>query len=214
MARAAQALRVGVLASGAGTNLGGAARRARPRGERRGGRRRPAERDRAAARRERRHRDRRLPAGRPSRPRGAGRGDRRLAARARRRARRARRLHGAADEPVPGALSRRRARLPPLPAAGVSRRAGDRDGVKVFGVTVHFVEDDGGVDTGPVLLQAQSSCPTPTTRRPSTRSCARSSTHCCPRRCGSSPRARSRAIRYAAPGRRTTRLTLERSRRG
>ena len=26
-------------------------------------------------------------------------------------------------------------------------------GVKVFGVTVHFVEDDGGVDSGPVLLQ-------------------------------------------------------------
>ena len=26
-------------------------------------------------------------------------------------------------------------------------------GVKVFGVTVHFVEDDGGVDTGPVLVQ-------------------------------------------------------------
>lgn len=26
-------------------------------------------------------------------------------------------------------------------------------GVKVFGVTVHFVEDDGGVDTGPVILQ-------------------------------------------------------------
>jgi phosphoribosylglycinamide formyltransferase-1 len=26
-------------------------------------------------------------------------------------------------------------------------------GVKVFGVTVHFVEDDGGVDTGPILLQ-------------------------------------------------------------
>ena len=26
-------------------------------------------------------------------------------------------------------------------------------GVKVFGVTVHFVDDDGGVDTGPVLLQ-------------------------------------------------------------
>jgi phosphoribosylglycinamide formyltransferase-1 len=26
-------------------------------------------------------------------------------------------------------------------------------GVKVFGVTVHFVEDDGGVDAGPVLLQ-------------------------------------------------------------
>jgi phosphoribosylglycinamide formyltransferase-1 len=26
-------------------------------------------------------------------------------------------------------------------------------GVKVFGVTVHFVDDDGGVDTGPVILQ-------------------------------------------------------------
>ena len=26
-------------------------------------------------------------------------------------------------------------------------------GVKIFGVTVHFVEDDGGIDTGPVLLQ-------------------------------------------------------------
>ena len=26
-------------------------------------------------------------------------------------------------------------------------------GVKVFGVTVHFVEDDGGVDAGPVILQ-------------------------------------------------------------
>ncbi len=26
-------------------------------------------------------------------------------------------------------------------------------GVKIFGVTVHFVEDDGGVDTGPVILQ-------------------------------------------------------------
>jgi phosphoribosylglycinamide formyltransferase-1 len=25
--------------------------------------------------------------------------------------------------------------------------------VKVFGVTVHFVEDDGGVDSGPILLQ-------------------------------------------------------------
>jgi len=26
-------------------------------------------------------------------------------------------------------------------------------GVKIVGVTVHFVEDDGGIDTGPVLLQ-------------------------------------------------------------
>jgi phosphoribosylglycinamide formyltransferase-1 len=26
-------------------------------------------------------------------------------------------------------------------------------GVKVFGVTVHFVLDDGGVDTGPIIVQ-------------------------------------------------------------
>jgi len=26
-------------------------------------------------------------------------------------------------------------------------------GVKVFGVTVHFVDDDGGVDTGPIIVQ-------------------------------------------------------------
>ena len=35
-------------------------------------------------------------------------------------------------------------------------------GVKVFGVTVHFVEDDGGVDTGPVLLQSSIDLPTAT----------------------------------------------------
>jgi phosphoribosylglycinamide formyltransferase-1 len=32
-------------------------------------------------------------------------------------------------------------------------------GVKVFGVTVHFVEDDGGVDTGPVILQGSVALP-------------------------------------------------------
>jgi phosphoribosylglycinamide formyltransferase-1 len=36
-------------------------------------------------------------------------------------------------------------------------------GVKVFGVTVHFVEDDGGVDTGPVLVQRAVELPGATT---------------------------------------------------
>jgi phosphoribosylglycinamide formyltransferase-1 len=37
-------------------------------------------------------------------------------------------------------------------------------GVKVFGVTVHFVEDDGGVDTGPVLVQRAVELPSAATR--------------------------------------------------
>jgi phosphoribosylglycinamide formyltransferase 1 len=40
--------------------------------------------------------------------------------------------------------------LPAFPGLGAVRQALDY-GVKVFGVTVHFV--DGGVDTGPVILQ-------------------------------------------------------------
>ncbi len=32
-------------------------------------------------------------------------------------------------------------------------------GVKIFGVTVHFVEDDGGVDTGPIVLQGSVELP-------------------------------------------------------
>lgn len=43
--------------------------------------------------------------------------------------------------------------LPAFPGVRAIEQAIDY-GVKVFGVTVHFVEDDGGIDTGPVLLQA------------------------------------------------------------
>jgi phosphoribosylglycinamide formyltransferase-1 len=42
--------------------------------------------------------------------------------------------------------------LPAFPGIRAIEQALDY-GVKVFGVTVHFVEDDGGVDTGPVILQ-------------------------------------------------------------
>jgi phosphoribosylglycinamide formyltransferase-1 len=42
--------------------------------------------------------------------------------------------------------------LPAFPGIRAIEQALDY-GVKLFGVTVHFVEDDGGVDTGPVLLQ-------------------------------------------------------------
>jgi phosphoribosylglycinamide formyltransferase-1 len=43
--------------------------------------------------------------------------------------------------------------LPAFPGVRAIEQAIDY-GVKIFGVTVHFVEDDGGIDTGPVLLQA------------------------------------------------------------
>ncbi|MEA2155205.1 MAG: phosphoribosylglycinamide formyltransferase 1 [Solirubrobacteraceae bacterium] len=42
--------------------------------------------------------------------------------------------------------------LPAFPGIRAIEQALDY-GVKVFGVTVHFVDDDGGVDTGPVLVQ-------------------------------------------------------------
>lgn len=42
--------------------------------------------------------------------------------------------------------------LPAFPGMRAIEQAIDY-GVTVFGVTVHFVEDDGGVDTGPVILQ-------------------------------------------------------------
>jgi len=42
--------------------------------------------------------------------------------------------------------------LPAFPGIRSIEQALDY-GVKIFGVTVHFVEDDGGVDTGPVILQ-------------------------------------------------------------
>lgn len=42
--------------------------------------------------------------------------------------------------------------LPAFPGVRAVEQAIDY-GVKVFGVTVHFVLDDGGVDTGPVIVQ-------------------------------------------------------------
>jgi phosphoribosylglycinamide formyltransferase-1 len=42
--------------------------------------------------------------------------------------------------------------LPAFPGVRAIEQAVEY-GVKVFGVTIHFVEDDGGVDTGPVILQ-------------------------------------------------------------
>jgi phosphoribosylglycinamide formyltransferase-1 len=42
--------------------------------------------------------------------------------------------------------------LPAFPGMRAIEQALDY-GVKLVGVTVHFVEDDGGVDTGPVILQ-------------------------------------------------------------
>ncbi len=73
--------------------------------------------------------------------------------------------------------------LPAFPGIGAIEQA-LAYGVKVFGVTVHFV--DAGVDSGPVILQGAAS-----SRRRAARSrcwprCARSSTSCCPARCGCS----------------------------
>jgi phosphoribosylglycinamide formyltransferase-1 len=42
--------------------------------------------------------------------------------------------------------------LPAFPGVRAIQQALDY-GVKIFGVTVHFVDDDGGIDTGPVILQ-------------------------------------------------------------
>ena len=84
--------------------------------------------------------------------------------------------------------------LPAFPGLRAVQQALDY-GVKVFGVTVHFV--DGGVDSGPVILQGSLDAP----RRRTTptrylRRCARSSTRCCPRPCGCSP---TRLARPATP---------------
>jgi len=48
--------------------------------------------------------------------------------------------------------------LPAFPGVRAIEQAIDY-GVQVFGVTVHYVEDDGGVDTGPVILQRSIECP-------------------------------------------------------
>ena len=53
-------------------------------------------------------------------------------------------------------------------------------GVKVFGVTVHFVDD--GVDTGPVILQRAVEIPDPLGARRCSSGSTRSSTSCCRRR--------------------------------
>ena len=92
----------------------------------------------------------------------------RLAVRPRRAPGRARRLHGAARRGVPRAASRdavinvHPSLLPAFPGLGAIEQA-LAYGVKVFGVTVHFV--DAGVDSGPVILQRASSCRTRATRR-------------------------------------------------
>ncbi len=49
--------------------------------------------------------------------------------------------------------------LPAFPGIRAIEQALDY-GVKVFGVTVHFVEDDGGVDTGPIIAQRAIELPT------------------------------------------------------
>ena len=148
---------IAVLVSGTGTNLQALldtvhGREARVVGGRLERRRRARALERAEARGvpDGGVRPRRLP-----RPRRARRGAGRLAGRARRAAGRARRLHGAARRGVPRALPRRGHQRAPVAAAGVPGLAAIEQaldyGVKVFGVTVHFV--DAGVDTGPVILQ-------------------------------------------------------------
>ena len=67
--------------------------------------------------------------------------------------------------------------LPAFPGIGAVEQA-LAYGVKVFGVTVHFVDE--GVDTGPIILQRAIELPEATERRRGARRrCARSSTSCC-----------------------------------
>ena len=90
--------------------------------------------------------------------------------------------------------------LPAFPGMRAIEQAIDY-GVKVFGVTVHFVLDDGGVDTGPVIVQGAielANATDPAGGR--ARRCARSSTRCCPRPSGSSRAARCRATRTTRAG--------------
>ena len=72
--------------------------------------------------------------------------------------------------------------LPAFPGLRAIEQALDY-GVKVFGVTVHFVDE--GVDTGPIIAQRAIEL-AGRARRPrrSARRCARSSTTCCAKRCG------------------------------
>ena len=75
--------------------------------------------------------------------------------------------------------------LPAFPGLRAIEQALDY-GVKVFGVTVHFVDE--GVDTGPVIFQRAVELPDAIAReRGPRRRCARSSTSCCARPCAGSP---------------------------
>ena len=151
-------MRVGVLASGAGTNLqaildrvhGREASRSSPSAPTSRARRRSSARGAAGVA------TRAFPRAELRRSRGA-----RLAMAAwlrepRRRARRARRLHAAARARRSSPRFPQRvinvhpALLPAFPGIGAVEQALDY-GVKVFGVTVHFVDE--GVDTGPIILQ-------------------------------------------------------------
>ena len=130
-----------------------------------------------------------VPGGRACRPPRARRGDRRLARR--------RRASSSSCSPATCSSSTRRssrrfprrvinvhpALLPAFPGIGAVEQA-LAYGVKVFGVTVHFVDE--GVDTGADHrpARARAARTRPTRRRCATR-CARSSTTCCPTSCGS-----------------------------
>ena len=66
--------------------------------------------------------------------------------------------------------------LPAFPGVRAVEQALDY-GVKVFGVTVHFVDE--GIDSGPIILQRAVELPEAHRRRPRcARRCARSSTSC------------------------------------
>ena len=155
----------------------------------------------ARGRRGGRRPDARLRGRRLRRPRGARRRDGRLAGGARRRARRARRATWRCSTPAFLARFPERvinvhpALLPAFPGIGAIEQA-LAYGVKVFGVTVHFVDE--GVDTGADHRPARARAArthADAARRSATR-CARSSTSSLPR---------GRAADRARRGRRSTR---------
>ena len=67
--------------------------------------------------------------------------------------------------------------LPAFPGIGSVEQA-VAYGVKVFGVTVHFVDE--GVDTGPIIAQRAVELPGQPPRRRCARRCGPSSTTCSP----------------------------------
>ena len=80
-----------------------------------------------------------------------------------------------------GVINVHPALLPAFPGLNAVEQALDY-GVKVFGVTVHFVDE--GVDTGPVILQRAIELPDARDAGDVLEPCIRSSTSCFPRRCG------------------------------